>query len=133
MPSSAIPQNVIQLDHFRAKHATDLRSESRTTTGERMFTQVVESTDPNCVGVTLICTGIDTSAHGMRVTTDRAVPAGCAVDIWVEIDPKRRKLFLSGHVRWSRPLADGDEYELGIVLHSGHATDITTWRKLKYV
>ena len=86
--------------------AQNLCGESRTTTGERMFTQVVESTDPNCVGITLICTGIDTSALDMCVTTDRKVPGGCAVDIWVEIDPKRRKLFLSGHIRWSRPTAN---------------------------
>ena len=60
MPTSALPQNVIQLDRFRARNDSDLRSEGRTNTGERMFTQVVESTDPSCVGITRICTGIDT-------------------------------------------------------------------------
>ena len=68
----------------------------------------------------------------MRVSTDQDIRAGCAVDIWVEVDPSRRKLFLSGHIRWSRRTAEGS-YELGIVLHSGHATDISTWRKLKYI
>ncbi len=136
MSTSAHPNsNVIDLTLFRdARQLRDQRMESRLLTHERMFIQVVESTDPSNVGITLICRGLDTSAHGMRIVTDKPLPAGCLVDIWVEVSPRKRKLFLSGHVRWNTPTrAEVPQYEIGVSLHSGHATDITTWRKLKYV
>ena len=104
------------------------RRESRRLSSERLFAQVVQSNEQDLVGITLSCRAVDVSANGLQILAERAVPAGCVLDLWVDDSRKPGKFFLSSDVRW---VGDQryDGWVMGVQLHNGQATDIEAWRK----
>ncbi len=105
----------------------ELRREYRRTSSERLFAQVVKSDDQDMVGVTLSCHAADVSAHGLRIVSSSPVPAGSALDLWVDDTRKPGKFFLSSDVRWVGE-DEGGSYHLGVTVHDGAATDFEAWR-----
>lgn len=106
----------------------DQRREDRRTSNERLFIQIVECSDNDLVGTTLSCHALDISSGGLRVRTDRFVPVGCHLDLWIDNSARPGKFFLTSDVRWIMTLENG--YEFGVQLHEGAATDIEEWREL---
>ncbi|MBD3649525.1 MAG: PilZ domain-containing protein [Pseudomonadales bacterium] len=106
----------------------DQRREDRRTSNERLFIQVVDSSDHDLVGTTLSCHALDVSSGGLRVQADRFLPVGCHLDLWVDNSARPGKFFLTSDVRWIRTLED--RFEFGVQLHEGAATDIQEWREL---
>lgn len=105
------------------------RKENRKSTTERLFLQVVECpADPELVGTTLSCRSVDVSCGGLRIESNSYIPEGCQLDLWVDNSARPGKFFLTSHVRWLRTV-DG-QYEIGVALHNGSATDIEDWRQL---
>lgn len=104
------------------------RKEYRRTSTERLFVQVVEASDPDLVGTTLSCHTLDVSSGGLRVQCSEYIPAGCQLDLWIDNSARPGKFFLTSDVRWVRSV--DDQYEMGVALHEGSATDIDEWRQL---
>ncbi|MEX2489634.1 MAG: PilZ domain-containing protein [Pseudomonadales bacterium] len=105
------------------------RKEYRKLTTERLFLQIVECpADPELVGTTLSCRTVDVSSGGLRIQSKDHIPEGCQLDLWVDNSARPGKFFLTSHVRWIRTV-DG-QYEIGVALHNGSATDIEDWRQL---
>ncbi len=139
MSTSLLMSKIIDLTDARRKHRDtrgsqvpkidrEQRKEYRRVSSERVFIQIVECSDQDMVGTTVSCETLDISAGGLRVTTERFVPVGCKLDLWVDNIARPGKFFLTSDVRWIRQVAD--KYELGVELHEGSATDIDAWRKL---
>lgn len=116
----------------KALSAEDQRLHPRRDSTDRLFTQVVLSGDaPDLIGTTLSCKAVNLSVGGIQFRADRSVPTGALLDLWVDVASRPGKFFLSGEVRWTRPVADdsGDqEWYVGVQLKSGAATDILDWR-----
>jgi Tfp pilus assembly protein PilZ len=105
------------------------RSESRHASNERLFIQVVDSSDPDLIGRTLSCYTFETSANGLRLATDTRIPITSRLDLWVNISTRPGKFFLAGEVRWVREEA-GADFLVGVELQPGTATDIEAWREI---
>lgn len=128
--------NIIEFNAARNKapSAQDQRLHPRLESDDRLFTQVVLSSDePEIVGTTLSCTAVNLSVGGIQFRTNAPVPAGSLLDLWVDVSNRPGKFFLAGEVRWSRPTGGFDdkgqqEWLIGVQLKSGAATDIVDWR-----
>ncbi len=128
--------NIIQFNTARIKRMSnnDKRMHPRMERDDRLFTQVVlAADDPELVGATLSCTAVNMSVGGIQFRTNKSVPVGTLLDLWVDVSSRPGKFFLAGEVRWSRPTAEADEngaelHFIGVQLKSGAATDIMDWR-----
>lgn len=128
--------NIIQFNTARVKRmsSNDKRMHPRMERDDRLFTQVVLAADePDLVGSTLSCTAVNMSVGGIQFRTNKAVPVGTLLDLWVDVSSRPGKFFLAGEVRWSRPTSEADEngaelHFIGVQLKSGAATDIMDWR-----
>lgn len=98
---------------------------------ERLFIRIMEAGEaPELKGRTIYCSSVDVSAGGLQIESDHAAPAGCLLDMWVEVKGRRGRLFLTGEVRWSRPVEPPGRYLLGIELKAGDATEEVDWAEL---
>lgn len=128
--------NIIDLSTVRVRarqRSADKRLHPRLDSDDRLFTQVVlSSDDPELVGTTLSCTAVNLSVGGLQFRTSAPLPVGALLDLWVDISSRPGKFFLAGEVRWTRPGrpdADGNaSWNIGVQLKSGAATDILHWR-----
>ncbi len=133
---SVMADNIIQFNTARVKRMSnnDKRMHPRMERDDRLFTQVVLAADePELVGATLSCTAVNMSVGGIQFRTNKSVPVGTLLDLWVDVSSRPGKFFLAGEVRWSRPTAEEDEngaelHFIGVQLKSGAATDIMDWR-----
>jgi hypothetical protein len=107
------------------------RLENRQGCDERLLVQIVESDNPELVGTTLSCRTLDVSSGGLRVTTDKEVPIGCQLDLWIDNASRPGKFFLTSDVRWVSRCTQDPGFEIGVALHDGAATDIKEWRRLR--
>ncbi len=117
--------------------SSNRRQSARQQSSERLFAQVVlaEQPDGNDVaGATLRCMTTDCSLEGIAFVSDRPVPIGAMIDIWVDTCARPGKMFLSGQVRWcSRPLSAaslGHDHRVGVRLLASPATDLQEWQSI---
>ena len=137
--SSLLMSKVIDISVARRRRAErdmsmdntghEKRKESRRSSSERLFVQIVKSHDQDLVGTTISCRALDVSANGIRIQTATPIPTGCHLDLWVDNSAGPGKFFLSSEVRWAR--IQDDSCEAGVLLHDGAATDIAEWRQLQ--
>ncbi|MEE4297798.1 MAG: hypothetical protein V2J24_00020 [Pseudomonadales bacterium] len=124
---------VLELDAFRPENvflgtqdATHVASPCR----EKLFVQVILcDREPELVGRTFSCRTTRASGSHVEFTSDRSLPIGALVDLWVDVAACTGKFFLSGRVRWTRA-SDDARHVVGIELQDGAATDFDAWRDL---
>jgi len=105
------------------------RQHSRLDRDEKLFLQVTRcDEDEDLVGTTVLCETIDVSANGLKLHTRKEVVVGVELDLWVNIDGRAGKFFLTGTVKWSRPEAGG--HCSGIEVLERENTDIRGWHEL---
>lgn len=113
------------------RSAQERRVKPRLAREERLFVQVLACPqDDDLVGTTLACRSSDLSATGIKIKTESAVPIGTVLDLWVDVQGRRGKFFLSGEVMWCEHRPEDDYYLLGIELDEKLTaiTDITDWK-----
>ena len=137
MTSSLLLSTIINLASARSRQDApkpstegryDQRQEFRRESNERLFLQIVQSMNPELVGVTLSCTALDVSPGGLRISCQQEIPAGCVIDLWVDDSARPGKFFLSSEVRWAREVQAGI-FQVGVQLLQGAATDLDEWRE----
>lgn len=108
------------------------RRYKRARSDDRLFAQIVACEDqPNLVGSTISCSAVDVSAGGIRLKSLEYIPKGSQLDLWVDINSRPGKFFLTSDVRWISEHNDSQySYQLGVELHEGAATDIEEWRQI---
>ena len=84
--------------------------------------------DETLLGKTVLCSTVDVSETGLKLRTDSAISTGIEIDLWVNIDGRAGKFFLSGKVQWSFPGEGG--HCAGVELLDADNTDIRGWREL---
>jgi hypothetical protein len=136
MTNSLLLSTIISLSNARNRQGVEKptangryeqRQEIRHDSGERLFLQVVQSTNPDLVGITLSCTTLDVSTGGIKISCSQEIPVGCVIDLWVDDSTRPGKFFLSSEVRWAREKQLGN-FHVGVKLLEGAATDIEEWR-----
>ena len=112
----------------RTNFEHEQRKEFRRDSSERLFLQVVQSENQEMVGTTISCMALNVSASGLMVACDQHIPEGCFIDLWVDDSARPGKFFLSSEVRWEIESQPG-EFQIGVELLDGAATDIEEWRE----
>lgn len=124
---------VFQLDAFRPENVlldADAPSRAETLCREKLFVQVILcDREPELVGSTFSCRTTRAGSSHVEFLSDRSLPIGALVDLWVDVATCPGKFFLSGRVRWTRA-SDDDGSVVGIELQDGAATDFDAWRDL---
>jgi hypothetical protein len=113
-------------------NGTEKREYRRTRSKDRMFVQVVSCEEnPDLVGTTLSCNALDVSVGGIRINAYDHIPVGSRLDLWVDINSRPGKFFLTSDVRWVENTKHTTaSYEIGVELQDGTATDIQEWRHI---
>ena len=88
------------------------------------------SETPALLGKSVSASTVDVSATGLGITLNCNIPAGSTLDMRVTLEGEFKKYFLSGKVRWCKPLDAEDQYAVGIALHerTDVATDLDSWK-----
>ncbi|HJN51965.1 MAG: PilZ domain-containing protein [Pseudomonadales bacterium] len=104
----------------------DKRREPRVPHNIRFFVHVSEcDEDPDLIGVSVSCEGVDFSSNGLQFRTDDLIPIGSNLNITIGIGAPFPMFLLAGEIKWTR--ASDDECYLGIQLHESEGTDYTSW------
>jgi|AACY02.2.fsa_nt_gi hypothetical protein len=124
---------ILRLDAYRPENTLldpEADAHARGVCREKLFVQVILcDREPELVGRTFSCRTTRASGEYVEFVSDRSLPIGALVDLWVDVAARPGKFFLSGRVRWTRP--DGEARALvGIELQDGAATDYGAWRDL---
>ena len=110
------------------RRSNDARRAQRFERNDRMFVQVILSVEePGLVGSTLSSNAVNISSGGLQFRVPSALPVGALLDVWIDVNSRPGKFFLSGEVRWCRPNEDGSS-SVGLELRQGIATDFEEWR-----
>ena len=140
MNNAGLVSKVIDITQARRRHfaqgatmnhaGSEMRQETRHSSHERLFVQVVECNDQNLIGTTVSCDSIDVSASGLRISSETYIPEGSQVDLWIDVNSGPGKFFLTSDVRWAKSTSEGN-FQFGAQLRDGAATDISEWRALQ--
>ena len=75
----------------------------------------------------ILCSSADLSSHGLRVSTDRALPVGAILTLGVELKKTSETLFLAGEVRWCEHDSSG-RYQIGFQVLQAEDSDHERWQ-----
>ena len=104
----------------------DKRREPRTPLNIRFFVHVSEcDADPDLVGVSVSCEGVDFSPHGLQFRTEDLMPVGSKLNITIGIGAPFAMFLLAGVIQWSREI-EGQCY-MGVSLQESEGTDYDKW------
>ena len=106
------------------------RGNPRLMRDDRLFIQILSASEnPDLVGVTLSCSMVDISRHGIRLGIDQEAPVDSEIELWIDVKGMAGKYFLSGVIKWCYELdSDSTAYELGIELVDMALTDYGLWQ-----
>ena len=102
------------------------RSESRVESDIRFFIHIHEcEANPELVGNSITCSGVDFSAHGLQLKTETILPAGTILHVTIGIGEPFAMYLLAGTVRWARETKEGTF--MGVLLKDQPDTDFNEW------
>lgn len=102
------------------------RTEPRVESHIRFFIHVCEcDADPDLVGTSIACTGVDFSPHGLQLKTEQALPVDTVLNITIGIADPFSMYLLAGEIRWVRTTKTGAL--MGILLKDREGTDYNEW------
>jgi len=80
------------------------------------------------------CRTQDASAQGMKLFSNRPIPEGSDVKLWVSVpnDTRKKALKLRGRVCWAASHDVRGAFLAGVCLASQPARSVTAWKKLIY-
>jgi len=109
------------------------RESKRETYHTALSLQIVfASVAPSLLGKKLDGETIDISAKGLCIALNYAIPVDCTLDVWVTLKDSSKKYFLSGKVRWTKPIGNQGKFASGIYLfeRTDTKTDLNDWKKI---
>ncbi len=95
----------------------------------RTFIELV-SPDPEdpASGEIVSCQTIDVSRGGLQVTLERELTVGAILQIGIDMPERESPLYLTGEVRWCRPLTRSrDQWAAGFQLMNNADPDFMNW------
>lgn len=104
------------------------RSEERVSRNIRLFVHVSKcDEDPDLIGVSIRCEGVDFSPHGLRFRAEDLIPVGSKLNVTIGIGAPFAMFLLAGEIRWAREI-EGECY-IGILLQDTEGTDYAEWNE----
>lgn len=70
----------------------------------------------------------DLSVDGLRLRTERRLPVGCVLDLWVKLSAHPGTFLFTGIVRWSKAPQENGSFLSGIELQESPVDDTNPWR-----
>lgn len=122
-------KNNLKMDAYFNGHRTNARIKST----EDLSLKIVFSSDhPGLLGRTIMCSVLDISASGLRVSVNQPVNINSVLDVWAILQEENRKFFLTGNVRWCLESGKPGTYQIGLILRerSDTVTDLRSWQAL---
>lgn len=107
---------------------TDSRREERKHFQTEATIQVMESTDPDLVGLALETKIMDVSTFGLRLGCDRLLHE-CELGIWIELADESDSFFLTTVIRWASWRPD-EGCQIGLELIENPLSDQGKWTDL---
>lgn len=105
------------------------RKNRRLARADRLMVKIVSSTeDASLTGMTMSGSTADLSVDGLRLRTERRLPVGCVLDLWVKLSAHPGTFLFTGVVRWSQPQQSDGFFLSGIELQESPVDDTNPWR-----
>ena len=109
--------------------ASDRRKHPRLTRHDRLVVKIISATeDASLTGMTMSGSTADLSVDGLRLRTERRLPVGCVLDLWVKLSAHPGTFLFTGVVRWSQAQKENGTYQSGIELQESALDDSNPWR-----
>lgn len=109
--------------------AGERRKESREPARDHAFVQITDSSEASLIGLTFPCKVVEVSSYGLRICTEKEIPDGARLDLWIDIGLPQGKIFLASEARWVSWEDNGD-FHVGLEILEGPATDVQLWREM---
>ena len=109
--------------------ASDRRKHPRLARDDRLVVKIISATeDASLAGITMSGSTADLSVDGLRLRTERRLPVGCVLDLWVKLSAHPGTFLFTGVVRWSQTQKEDGTYQSGIELQESALDDSNPWR-----
>ena len=111
------------------QEARERRKHPRLPRDDRLVVKIVSATeDTSLTGMTMSGSTADLSVDGLRLRTERRLPVGCVLDLWVKLSAHPGTFLFTGIVRWSQAQQDDGAFLSGIELQESPVDDTNPWR-----
>jgi hypothetical protein len=105
----------------------DQRQEYRLETQLTVFLELGDEpdTEPSIV----VSRSLDISANGLRIITDRELPAGSIVRTCVQTPDMQQRFVLITEIKWSQPWQNPGEFLIGLAIFESEDSNIVEWKE----
>jgi hypothetical protein len=105
----------------------DQRQEYRLETQLTVFLELGDEpdTEPSIV----VSRSLDISANGLRIITDRELPAGSIVRTCVQTPDMQQRFVLITEIKWSQAWQNPGEFLIGLAIFESEHSNIVEWKE----
>ena len=82
---------------------------------------------PNMEGSSVFCATEDLSPYGLRLASDRVLPRGAEVDIWIAVQNPPRAYSMLGTVRWVDEMDPPGPHQVGVEFKKRSESEMDEW------
>ena len=105
----------------------DQRQEYRLEIQLTVFLELGDAEDAEPMIV--VSRSLDISANGLRIITDRELPAGSIVRACVQTQDIHQRFMLITEIKWAQAWQSPGEYLIGLALFESEDSDILEWKE----
>jgi hypothetical protein len=105
----------------------DQRQEYRLETQLTVFLELGD--EANAEPIIVVSRSLDISANGLRIITDRELPAGSIVRACVQTQDMKQRFMLITEIKWAQVWQNPGEFLIGLALFESEDSDILEWKE----
>jgi hypothetical protein len=105
----------------------DQRQEYRLENQLTVFLELGE--DPDTEPSIVVSRSLDISANGLRIITDRELPAGSIVRTCVQTPDMQQRFVLITEIKWSQAWQNPGEFLIGLAIFESEDSNIVEWKE----
>jgi hypothetical protein len=105
----------------------DQRQEYRLETQLTVFLELGDEADAEPMIV--VSRSLDISANGLRIITDRELPAGSIVRACIQTQDMHQRFMLITEIKWAQTWQNPGEFLIGLALFESEDSDILEWKE----
>ena len=105
----------------------DQRQEYRLETQLTVFLELGDEADADPMIV--VSRSLDISANGLRIITDRELPAGSIVRACVQTQDIHQRFMLITEIKWAQVWQNPGEFLIGLALFESEDSNILEWKE----
>jgi len=105
----------------------DQRQEYRLETQLTVFLELGD--EPDAEPTIVVSRSLDISANGLRIITDRELPAGSIVRACVQTQDMHQRFVLITEIKWVQAWQNPGEFLIGLALFESENSNIVEWKE----